>query len=114
LKEAMNSPDEKEWKKAMESELKSMKDSGSFRVLYTSKREKSDRLQVDFSLKTESCGNIERYKARLCAQGFYQRQGTNYSETFAPVCTYASVRMVLAIANALGLETRHLDIRTAF
>jgi hypothetical protein len=48
LKEAMNSPDEKEWKKAMESELKSMKDSGSFRVLYTSKREKRYRLQVDF------------------------------------------------------------------
>jgi hypothetical protein len=55
-----------------------------------------------------------RYKARLVAGGHKQQQGVDYDETFAPVCSYHSVRMMLAVAAHEGLELRQFDIKAAF
>jgi hypothetical protein len=40
----------------------------------------------------------DRYKARLVAGGHCQQQGVDFEETFAPVCSYRSVRMLLAVS----------------
>jgi hypothetical protein len=45
-----------------------------------------------------------RYKARVVAGGHKQQQGVDCDETCAPVCSYRSVRMMLAVANHEGLE----------
>ena len=38
-----------------------------------------------FKRKTKADGSIDRYKAWLVAQGFSQKQGLDYDETFSPV-----------------------------
>jgi hypothetical protein len=55
-----------------------------------------------------------RFKARLVAGGYKQQQGVDSDETFAPVCSYRSVRMMLAVAAHEGLELRLFDIKIAF
>ena len=67
-----------------------------------------------FKVKENEDGSIERYKARLCAQGFSQVPGLDYFETFSPVARHTTIRTLLAVSNALNYETSHFDVKTAF
>ena len=65
-------------------------------------------------MKVDADGTISRYKARLVAQGFSQRQGIDYSETFAPTMHIKTARVLLSLAARLNLEVRQYDVSTAF
>ncbi|GKB20618.1 putative zinc finger, CCHC-type containing protein [Tanacetum coccineum] len=51
-----------------------------------------------FRIKYLSDGFIDRYKARLVAQGFTQVPGLDYSHTFSHVVKASTVRIVLSLA----------------
>ena len=55
-----------------------------------------------------------RYKARLCARGFQQREGIDYTETYSPVVRYDSLRVLLALVAQEDLEFVQSDVKTAF
>jgi Reverse transcriptase (RNA-dependent DNA polymerase) len=67
-----------------------------------------------FKIKRASDGSIEKYKARLVAKGFTQKEGVDYTETYAPTLRYKSLRIILALANAFNYELRQMDVVTAF
>lgn len=68
-----------------------------------------------FNLKTNTRGEVVRYKARLCAQGFAQKEGTDYEETYSPVVNFALIRMFVSIMVChLGWKHRQLDIKCAY
>jgi hypothetical protein len=52
-----------------------------------------------FKTKHTGDGNIEKYKARFMARGFFQKEGMDYEETFAPVTRYTSIRAIISIAS---------------
>jgi hypothetical protein len=54
------------------------------------------------------------HKARLVARGHRLQFGLDFCGTFAPVCSYRTLHMMLAVAAHEDLELRQLDIRTAF
>ena len=67
-----------------------------------------------YKVKTGKEGKIERYKARLVAQGYNQKYGSDYDETFCPVMRQESLRTLVALSAQFGLELHHVDVATAF
>ena len=67
-----------------------------------------------FKIKTNALGEIQQYKARLVAQGFSQKFGTEYDQVFAPVVLQSTFRIMLTIAAKQRMRVIHLDAKTAF
>ena len=55
-----------------------------------------------------------RYKTRLVAKGYLQREGINFSKVFSPVVRHTSIRILLSIVAAQDLELEQMDVKTAF
>ena len=67
-----------------------------------------------YKMKRDKRGAIVKYKARLVAHGFVQREGIDFEEAFAPVAQMKSVRLLLAMAAAKDWRVHHLDVKSAF
>jgi len=59
-------------------------------------------------------GSLNKHKARLYAHGGQHTWGQDYWDTYAPVVTWASVRMLLIIARIHKLESKSIDFVLAF
>jgi hypothetical protein len=67
-----------------------------------------------YKIKCDSKGNINRFKARLVAKGFTQREGIDYNETFSPVSSKDSFRIIMALVAHYNLEFHQIDVKTIF
>ncbi|KAE8706446.1 hypothetical protein F3Y22_tig00110393pilonHSYRG00191 [Hibiscus syriacus] len=68
-----------------------------------------------FVKKDESYSKKDvRYKARLIAKGYAQKEGIDYNEVFSPVVKHSSIRILLALVAQLNLELAQLDVKMNF
>ena len=67
-----------------------------------------------FKIKRDSKGNTGRYKARLVAKGFTQREGIDCNETFSPISSKDSFRIIMALVAHFDLELHQIDVKSAF
>ncbi|CAI7796842.1 unnamed protein product [Closterium sp. NIES-53] len=98
LEEALESSDAEEWKKVMESELKSIEENGTWELVELPEGRKAITSKWLFKIKSDADGKIERYKSRLVAKGYQQKEKVDYKELFAPVAPrqwYLKLRGVL-------------------
>jgi hypothetical protein len=56
-------------------------------------------------------GEVVRSKSRLVAQGFSQKEGIVYEETFALVARLEAIRILLAFSVAKGFKLHHRGLR---
>ncbi|CAI7810319.1 unnamed protein product [Closterium sp. NIES-54] len=113
LKEALESSDAEEWKKAMESELKSIEENDTWELVELPEGRKAITSKWLFKIKSDADGKIERYKSRLVAL-YQQKEKVDYKELFDPVVKPTTLRTLLAGAAIKGWVVKQMDVTTAF
>ena len=112
--EALARQDKEKWLNAMNEEMESLHANDVWDLIELPKGRKAIGSKWVFKLKVNAEGVVERYKARLVAQGFSQKFGEDYDETFCPVVRHESIRTLIALAVQNGLKLHQMDITTAF
>jgi hypothetical protein len=105
---------EQSWIKAMEVEMASIEQNGTWTLVSLPRGHKPIGLKWVFKLKRDETGKIVKHKARLVAKGYVQQQGVDFDEVFAPVARMESIRMLLAVAAQGGWYVHHMDVKSAF
>jgi hypothetical protein len=59
-------------------------------------------------------GEVVRNKSRLVAQGFSQKEGINYEETFSLIARLEAIRILLAFFVAESFKLHQMDVKSAF
>ena len=117
--EALNGPDRKLWKQAMDNEIANFKQFEVWEECLDMPIPKGTKLlgtKWVLKIKLNSTGHIEKFKARLCALGYAQRENVHFdpNNIYSPVMSYDSFRTLLAIGTANDWNMRSADIQGAF
>jgi hypothetical protein len=112
--QAMKGPFAEEYWRAAEVEVETLERIKAWTVV-----EREDGMNVlpgtwAFKLKRYPDGKVKKFKARFCARGDRQKEGIDFTETYAPVAQWTTVRMMLILECLLGLKSKQGDISCAF
>ena len=113
-RQAMESQEWDEWRKAEETEMLGMVENCVYKQVARPKDKLVVGTKMLYKRKIGQDGKVEKYKCRLVAQGFWQVEGVHYTEKYPPTPATASIRMLLAMAAAKDGELRHFDAEQAF
>jgi hypothetical protein len=67
-----------------------------------------------FIRKQNKNDEVVRYKARLVAQGFTQRLGVDFNETYSPVMSAITFRYLISLVVQNRLSLQLMDVVTAY
>lgn len=67
-----------------------------------------------FKLKRDLEGRVVRHKARLVANGYHQKPGLDFEDTFSPVIKMTTVRLIISLALHFTWPVHQLDVKNAF
>ncbi|CAA7044991.1 unnamed protein product [Microthlaspi erraticum] len=112
--EAMASIDAAFWKEAVNDEMDSIVGSNTYFLTDLPPGCKALGCKWIFTKKMLIGGAIDKFKARLVIQGFRQREGIDYFDTYAPVVRISSIRFLIGLAAIHDLVIHQMDVKTAF
>jgi hypothetical protein len=115
FKEALGDPSYgADWAQAAQEELAQLQSLGTWELSELPKGKRLLGCRWVFNVKYTPTGLVDRFKARLVAQGFSQVPGDDFLETFSPTIRAESLRLLLAIGAYEDLEIRQVDVVSAY
>lgn len=115
FKAAVESGESDFWKEAMQQEVESLLENGTFDLQTSHNTSRSRPLSAKWVFTRKlNADDTTRYKARLVVRGCAQEEGVNFGATYAPVATQTTFRLLLALASIQGWPIQQLDVVTAF
>ena len=112
--EALSGDHSQQWKMAADAEYKSLMENKTWELVKLPEGRRAIGCKWVFRVKYDSNGQVKRFKGRLVAQGYSQKYGIDYDETFSPVARFSSIRTLLAFAVEMGMQIHQMDVVTAF
>lgn len=67
-----------------------------------------------YKVKFNSSGSVERYKIRLVAKGYTQKEGIDFVETFSSAAMLVIVKVLLALASNQSWYLVYMDVKNVF
>ncbi|GKC46193.1 retrovirus-related pol polyprotein from transposon TNT 1-94 [Tanacetum coccineum] len=69
---------------------------------------------MDLQSKLDEYGDVLKNKARLVAKGYWQEEGIDFEESFAPVARIEAIRIFIANAASKNMTIYQMDVKTTF
>lgn len=113
-KAAIESSEAPYWKEAIKGEVDSILQNNTWILVDLPPGQKPIGHKWIFKRKLRPDGTIEKYKARIVAKGFRQKEGQDFFDTYSPVTRITSIRTLLAVASIYNLVIHQMDVKTAF
>ena len=118
MHEAMREPDKGQFILAMKKEVDDQMKNGNFSLIKKIDVPKDKIiLPAVWQMKRKrdiKSREIKKYKARLNIDGSKMKKGIHYNQTYAPVASWTSIRILLTLAAAMGWHTKQIDYVLAF
>ena len=109
------SSDRPQWKDAIQAELASLNKRKVFtEAIPTPPNVFPVGFKWVFIRKRNENNEVVRYKARLVAQGFTQRPGIDFNETYSPVMSGITFRYLISLALQNHLSMQLMDVVTEY
>ena len=109
----MRTPQKSKWQSAIDSELKGLDDTGCYEETRLPPNTKAIFAQWVLTVKTDSFGNIIKYKARCTCRGDMIPAKMNTDISY-PVASWTGIRLFLALPTLYELKPLQLDINLAY
>ncbi|KAL2252320.1 UNVERIFIED_CONTAM: Retrovirus-related Pol polyprotein from transposon RE1, partial [Sesamum indicum] len=103
-KDYMEAQRKVEWRNAMKEEITALERNKTWKIIDLPPQKSTVGCRWLFKTKLNPDGSVERYNARLVAEGYSQIEGEDYNDYFAPVAKTVTVRLFLAIAIGKGIN----------
>lgn len=101
-------------KEAMNTEMNALYENDTFDIVELPSDRKATGSKWVYKIKYKSSGEIDRFKARFVIQGFSQKEGVDFDETFSPVVKIVTIRCVINLAFQQSWPIFQLDVNNAF
>nr|GEY06204.1 retrovirus-related Pol polyprotein from transposon TNT 1-94 [Tanacetum cinerariifolium] len=111
IKEAMT---DSAWIEAMQEELHQFDTHQVWELVDKPFRKTVIKLKWLWKNKKDEDQTVIRNKARLVANGYAQKEGIDFEESFAPVALLEAVRIFIAYAAHKSFPIYQMDVKTAF
>ena len=112
--EDISSTDANNWQAAISRELEAHQRNNTWEIIPREAGMRTIDSKWVFKVSQNNADDNPRFKARLCARGFMQREGIDFTETFSPVVRYNSLRVLLSFVAYDDLEMISFDVCAAF
>ena len=105
------------WKEAIAKELTGLLNLNTWQIVLQSSMPPGSNLMHShyvFTVKRTKTGSIDKFKARLVANGNTQKHGVDFDRVFATVVKTSTLRLVLILAALRDYDLHQVDIRQAY
>ncbi|GJY17226.1 zinc finger, CCHC-type containing protein [Tanacetum coccineum] len=112
--EAMKSHDVAFWKEAINDEMDSFMGDNTWVLANLSPGYKPLGCKWILNRKLKVDGTIKKFKARMVIQGFKQKSGIDYFDTYAPLARISTIRLLIAMTSIHNLIIHQMDVKIDF